>query len=431
MQQLPIDCIINITHFLQDKSIINLTHTNKFLYSLQELITLTNIPAYPNTNSNFQFKINYWFPSYPDPKAKHVIIKAPKRSKIKTGDKIPLPQNYQSLESLTSKYQINPFPSFDNLTILRLYHVDDTPISLPVTLKELRIDFKGSYSLTNLSELRHLEFLNITGNNLTVNLDDHPGLQNLNLFGTNDNIVISKIHTNLQILTHFNYVNRNDISLTPNLTSLHGSVIYGDLNVLTKLERIVIHEVVGPRVNLGNLKNLESCIILKGKCYIPESDYSNVELLSISDIELVSDVLFPKLRSLTIHDKERSGNVTINHTTVTDVRLYWLESVSFVNMGSVRNLTLHCDNLKCLTESGCDFGNLETISLESHEQSMLRLDIDGMGKLKVVSFIRGRIELLGESDVLKKVYAVKIVGEKDDVMRRFRNLDVKKGIWGR
>lgn len=427
MLQLPIDCIINITHFLPDKSKINLTHTNNFLHSLQDLITLTNTPVYPDTKLKFRFKQNYWFPSYPDPKSEYVIIKKPKHHTARYNGEISLPQNYYTFKVLIAEYPLkNPFPTFENLTTLRLRRTDGTPVTLPVTLRYLHIIFTKSFPLTNLHELKELRHLNINGRNLTVNLDDHPKLKSLNIFGLNANIKISKLHENLEILTHINYNSQNDIALTPNLTRLHANVIYGDLNILTRLRFLNVTKVVGPEIDLGNFKDLKDCSVFDCDCFVEKSKPCNAEILRLPYVRMVTDELFPRLLELTVSIERLNVETIINHSRVNKIILRWVRDVKFVKVDSLETLSIQGDNLDCLNKSKCNFRSLKYLDVEPQYRNLLVLNMDKMKKLRNITYKFGIVRLLGESDVLVSADVVGIDGEKEDMMKRFKNLYVRE-----
>lgn len=434
MLQLPIDCIIIITHFLPDKSKINLTHANKFLHSLQKFITLTNTPVYPDTKLKFQFRINYWFPLYPDPKTKYVIVKRPKRDKFKSAGDISLPQNYHELKSLIFKCQLrDPLPTFENLTTLEFDYAGVDPLTLPVTLTCLKLSLWYA-SITNLHELKDLEYSTIKASNLvnlTANLDDHPKLKEFSPFGNNINIKISKLHENLESLSGLDHGIEIDITLIPNLTTLHANIAYGDLNLLTKLRCINVTEVVGPKIDLGNFKDLENCSISKCGYFVSESNPCNVQRLKLTHIGLVTDELFPRLVDLTISYSSSNDEIVISHNKINMIYLKWAGSVKFVNADSLEILYIVGENMDCLNQSTCDFKSLRRLGVESESGELLILNMDKMKKLEIADYESGDIRLLGESDALMEIGAIRVDGAEEDVMGRFKNLRVWDRMWRR
>lgn len=433
MLQLPLDCILNIINFLEDSDIINLTHTNNFLHSLQELITLTNTPVYPDTKLKFQFTQNYWFPSYPNPQAKHVIIKAPDHLNISSDYEVILPENFNSITSLTIEHNLkHPLPTFNNLTTLKLNNIPDFNIDLPETLEVFHVRHNHS-NFINLSHLVNLTKVDISENNISINLDDHPKLESIYLFGINSNIKISKDHLNIKTIVCFSYY--GNVEYTPNLTMLTTIHAVGDINMLDKLEHFHANDVVGPTPNLGNFKNLNYFVMFDDECIIPGNGHKKITKLTLSNIRLVTDELFPKLEDLTITagrgNLETNDEIVIDHCRLRVLKICCAKNVTFANAFSLKVLDIFGNDYECLVRNGCTFANLEVLNLGSRDgDGIFVIDMSKMWKLKKICCPRNGVKLLGESNELKMINVRRIIGDQSDVMKRFKNMRGRIGSWG-
>lgn len=429
---LPADYIILISQFLQDKDILNLTHSNKYYYSTQKYLTLKHTPLFTNTQTQFKLIQNYWYPNLPIPNTKHVTIQNPNKYD-NLSRPIDIPATFSHITHLNAtNYRIkSPFPNIQNLKLLYVTNVD-FDITLPTSIENLYIEFcntnfaNESHSILNLHELHNLYYLHISDTTIDINLSNHPNLKSIDI-GCSDHVSITANQPHINLTSYTSVFHNFVINpyLVPNLEYLDVESVSCDISPLTNLKHLEFDHKYGDILDLSNFTNLEDLSIKTDKVTYPINGLPKLKCMDVMNVRLINKELYPNLRRCSIHNGKE---IKIDHDGISYLYIRHGRKVVLRNMRSLTKFEYEGSVIEWINNSRCCFDMLKSLDLSVNTIKRFRLNINNMKKLERLICPMNEVILAGESDNLK-VARISKLESVEELRKRFRNLEDTRLGW--